>query len=110
MNANVTIPDSHQVSGILKEHWDKFTEDDLQRIEKMRNEIVELMQQRYNYAKHKAEEELDRFLDSSNTRIKGVAHKLPGDVDQNLLRYPWVTIVTAVGVGFILGFLLKPGR
>jgi uncharacterized protein YjbJ (UPF0337 family) len=107
---NVTTPETEQIREIAQEHWTKFTEEDLKRLETMRDEFVEMVQQRYGYAKQRAEEEVDRALSTSNARIEGVAQKLPGEMDQALLRYPWVTIVTALGVGFILGFVLKPRR
>jgi uncharacterized protein YjbJ (UPF0337 family) len=107
---NVVSRDKEQIRDMAQEHWSKFTEDDLKKIEAMRDEFVEMVQQRYGYAKQRAEEEVDRVLSISDARIKGIAQKLPGEMDQALLRYPWVTLVTALGVGFILGFALKPRR
>ena len=109
-NKNATASERQQLRDIAQEHWTKFTEEDLKKIETMRDDFVDMMQQRYGYAKQRAEEEVDRALSTSNARLEGVAHKLPGAMDQSLLRYPWVTIVTALGVGIILGFVLKPRR
>ncbi|MBN1991088.1 MAG: hypothetical protein JW953_00175 [Anaerolineae bacterium] len=109
-NKNVMTRDTEQIRDIVQDHWTKFTEEDLKKIEAMRNEFVGMVQQRYGYAKQRAEEEVDRALRISNARLEGMAQKLPGEMDQALLRYPWVTIVTALGVGFILGFALKPRR
>ena len=109
-NKNAVAHDKEEIREIVQDHWAKFTEEDLKKIEAMRDEFVDMVQQRYGYAKQRAEEEVDRALSSSNARIEGVAQKLPGEMDQTLLRYPWVTMVTALGVGFILGFVLKPRR
>lgn len=109
-NKNVVTSEKEPLRNIAQEHWTKFTEEDLKRIETMRDEFVDMVQQRYGYAKQRAEEEVDRALSSSNARIEGMAQKLPREMDQALLRYPWVTIVTALGVGFILGFVLKSRR
>jgi uncharacterized protein YjbJ (UPF0337 family) len=110
MNMNAAIRDWNQVRGIAQEHWDKFTQEDLDKIEGMRDELVGLIQERYGYAKQRAEQELDQFFSTYDTKIRGIAQKLPGEADQTLLRYPWISLVTALGVGFILGFLLKPSR
>jgi uncharacterized protein YjbJ (UPF0337 family) len=109
-NENVMTRDKEQLRDMIQEHWTKFTEEDLKKIEAMRDEFVNMVQQRYGYAKQRAEKEVDRVLRTSNVRIEDVARKLPGDMDQALLRYPWVTMVTALGVGFILGFGLRPRR
>jgi uncharacterized protein YjbJ (UPF0337 family) len=107
---NVINRDKEQVREIVQEHWTKFTEEDLKKIESMRDEFIDMVQQRYGYAKQRAEAEVDRALSTSNARLEGVAQKLPGEMDQTLLRYPWVTIVGALAVGLILGFMLKPRR
>jgi uncharacterized protein YjbJ (UPF0337 family) len=107
---NATTLETEQLRNIAQDHWTKFTEEDLKKIEAMRDEFVEMVQQRYGYAKQRAEEEVDRALSTSNARLEGMAQKLPGEMDQALLRYPWVSIVTALGVGFILGFVLRPRR
>ncbi len=109
-NVTVIERDKQEIRSIVKDHWDKFNEEDLKKFEAMRDEIIEIVQERYGYAKQRAEEEVDRALSVSNARIETFAQSLPGDMDQALLRYPWVTITTALGVGFIIGFLLSPRR
>ena len=127
----------NQLREIVKEHWDKFTNEDLNKIEGMRDELVDLVQARYGYAQQRAEDEVNQFLtaadtkkqafmgnltakkdevsqkldqnlDHYNRRIEDTVGSLPGGMDQTLLKYPWVSLVMAVGIGLILGILLKP--
>jgi ElaB/YqjD/DUF883 family membrane-anchored ribosome-binding protein len=110
MNANVATRDWDELREMAQAHWDKFTTEDLDKIQGMRDEWVQLIQGRYGYARQRAEQELDQFLRTYDAKIHGVIQNLPGEMDQRLLQYPWISLVTALGVGFILGFLLKPGR
>ncbi len=52
-----------QLSGKVKEKWGKLTDDEITRINGKRETLVGLLQQKYGYAKERAEEELTRFED-----------------------------------------------
>jgi len=51
-------------SGEVKKQWSKLTDDDLGQIKGEKDKLVGLLQERYGYAKLKAQEELDGFLQS----------------------------------------------
>ena len=53
--------DWQQLSVKLKEKWGKLTDDDLKVVAGKRNELVGVLQQRYDFAKDRAELELDMF-------------------------------------------------
>jgi uncharacterized protein YjbJ (UPF0337 family) len=53
-----------EVAGQVKAQWGKLTDDDLDRIEGRRDQIVGLLQQRYGYAKREAEDQLDEFVEN----------------------------------------------
>lgn len=139
MASKVAMNDLNQLKEIAKEHWDKFTNEDLDRIEGRRDEWVELVQTRYGYAKQRAENEVDqlfstvdnqkqKFMDDLiirtdearqrldqtlkqyDQKIQETAQNLPGSMDQALMKYPWLSLVTLLGVGLIMGFMLKPRR
>lgn len=139
MATNIATKDWNKLREIAQGHWKKFTTEDLDKIERMREELVELVQQRYGFAKQRAEQEVDQFLSTYQTKkeelvgnlsakrdelirqldynlgqydqkIHGAAQKLPGEMDQTLVKYPWVSLVIALMMGFILGLLLKPRR
>jgi len=51
-----------QFKGNVKEKWGKLTDDDLTVIAGKRDQLTGLLQQKYGYAKDKAEKELDEFM------------------------------------------------
>ena len=62
MNADVLKGKWKEMKGKVKEQWGKLTDDDLDKIEGRSEQMVGLLQQRYGYAREKAEEEYNRFL------------------------------------------------
>lgn len=52
-----------QVRGAIKEQWGELTDDDLDRIEGSFDRLVGVLQERYGYAKEKAEAEVAEFLE-----------------------------------------------
>jgi uncharacterized protein YjbJ (UPF0337 family) len=65
----------------LKEKWNSLTEDDIQRIKGNSDRLIAQLQERYHFAKAKAEEEFHAFIDSLDTTKekegegKGKAHR-----------------------------------
>lgn len=49
------------VQGKVKEKWGKLTDDDLLEIEGKRDQLAGKLQERYGYAKDKAQQEADEF-------------------------------------------------
>ena len=62
MNRDILEGKWKQVRGQMKEWWGQLTDDDLDRVGGKRDELVGLLQEKYGYAKEKAEEEIDRRL------------------------------------------------
>ena len=60
--------------------------------------------------KDKVSRKLDKNFDHYNQQIGDTVSSLPGEMDRTLLKYPWLTLVTALSLGLILGILLKPRR
>jgi len=65
MNKDVMQGKWKQLRGKVKETWGKLTDDDLDRIEGNSEQLLGLLQERYGYAKDKAEQELNRFLEAT---------------------------------------------
>lgn len=53
-----------QLKGNVKEQWGKLTDDELDQAEGRRDQIVGLLQEKYGYARSRAEREFDDFLAS----------------------------------------------
>ncbi len=64
MNWDQIKGDWKQFTGKVKEKWGKLTDDDLTTIAGQRDQMVGILQERYGYAKERAENELNNFTDS----------------------------------------------
>ena len=64
MNSDVLKGKWTEMKGKVKEQWGKLTDDDLDKIEGRSEQMIGLLQQRYGYAREKAEEEYNRFTSS----------------------------------------------
>jgi len=51
-----------QVTGKVKEKWGDLTDDELTKTAGQRDQMLGLLQQRYGFAKDRAERELDDFV------------------------------------------------
>lgn len=51
-----------QLSPKLKDNWGRLTNDDLVRISGRQDQLIAVLQERYGYARERAETELDRFI------------------------------------------------
>ena len=61
MNQDILAGKWQQVRGKVKEQWGKLTDDDLTTAEGKFEKLSGLIQERYGFAKEKAEDELKRF-------------------------------------------------
>ncbi|MGD1075643.1 MAG: CsbD family protein [Thermodesulfovibrionales bacterium] len=62
MNADILKGKWKEIKGEVKAKWGKLTDDDLTEIEGHEDKLVGLLQQRYGYAKDKAEQEYKDFM------------------------------------------------
>ena len=51
-----------QVKGKVKQNWGKLTDDDITQIDGKRDELAGILQNRYGYAKDRAEKEIDDWI------------------------------------------------
>jgi len=65
MNRDILAGKWKEMKGRVKEQWGKITDDELDRAEGKAEQMVGLIQQRYGYTKEKAQEEYERFLQST---------------------------------------------
>ena len=74
MNRDIFEGNWKQVRGRVKEMWGKLTDDDLDVIDGKKDKLVGKLQERYGYAKDKAEQELDRFTAAESTTTGGTKY------------------------------------
>jgi len=70
MNKDVAQGKWREMKGKIKEQWGKLTDDDLDRIEGKGEQLLGLLQQRYGYARDKAEEEYRRFTEKYSRELE----------------------------------------
>jgi len=63
MNWDQIKGDWKQMTGKVKEKWGKLTDNDLTVIAGQRDQLVGILQERYGYARERAEKELNEFAD-----------------------------------------------
>ncbi len=62
MNQDILEGKWNQLRGKAQQRWSQLTDSDLGRINGKRQELSGLLQEKYGFAKEKAELEIDRFL------------------------------------------------
>lgn len=62
MNADVLKGKWKQLRGEVKQWWGNLTDDDFEQIDGERDKLVGRLQERYGYAKERAEAEVDQRL------------------------------------------------
>jgi len=68
MNADVLKGKWLQLKGKARSQWGKLTDDELDQINGNSEQLVGLLQERYGYAKDRAEREVDTFLNDQEAR------------------------------------------
>ena len=63
MNKDILQDKRRELKGLVKEKWGKLTDQDLDRIEGRAERLIGLLQQRYGYAKERAEQEYGRIME-----------------------------------------------
>jgi len=61
MNADTLKGQWHQVKGEIKTQWGKLTDSDLDQIDGQSEKLIGKIQERYGYARDRAEQELRDF-------------------------------------------------
>ena len=70
MNRDILAGKWKEMKGSVKEKWGKLTDDELDQVSGRFEQLSGLIQQRYGYAKERAERELDQFLEGQKERTE----------------------------------------
>lgn len=98
-----------QIRRDSQRRWNKLTDEDMAHVKNNVNELVGIVQDRYGLTKEQAAQEVDRFMARYDRKVYEMAQNLPPLVRDSMERHPWAAVATALGLGFIFGFVLKPG-
>src|SRR5262245_13898698 len=72
-NRDILAGQWKQVRGQVKQYWGLLTDNDLDRISGRFEELVGLLQERYGYARAKAEQEVTQFIERYNMKEPHIA-------------------------------------
>jgi uncharacterized protein YjbJ (UPF0337 family) len=70
MNRDVLEGKWKQLKGEARRQWGKLTDDELDMIAGDKDKLVGLVQERYGYAREKAAEEVDEFLNRRHDTVR----------------------------------------
>jgi uncharacterized protein YjbJ (UPF0337 family) len=62
MNTDIIEGKWHQLKGSAKAQWGKLTDDELDQVNGNAEKLVGLVQERYGYARQRAQQEVDSFF------------------------------------------------
>jgi len=99
-----------QIRSDSQREWNKLTDEDLDQVKGNVEDLVSLVQQKYDYTKDQARQEVTRFMDSHDGKAVQIARRLPSNMNTEVRLHPWAAVATAIGLGIVLGFLFKPGQ
>jgi uncharacterized protein YjbJ (UPF0337 family) len=105
-----------EMKGQIKQHWGKFTDDEIAQMEGSSEALIGGLQKKYGYAKEQAEREVKSFL--QDYTFSGKAEKIFEEVKEHskearvavegyVKKNPFAAIGTAFLVGVGIAFLLR---
>lgn len=68
MNEDILRGKWAQLRGELRSRWGALTDSDLERVDGQRERLSGLLQEKYGYAKERADQEIDSFLTESDLK------------------------------------------
>ena len=102
--------DVSQAADKAKEDLTNWTEDSASRMsegfEKLKGNAVEAV----GSIAATLKKDVGHGLSQYNTNAEDVANKVPGGIAEKVASYPWVAITIGLGIGLLLGGLLRPGH
>jgi len=70
MNEDILKGKWLQLKGSIQERWGEFTDDDLDQINGEREQFIGKLQEKYGYARDKAESEYDDFVHTTAGKVR----------------------------------------
>ncbi len=102
------------LTGKIKDQWNKFSDAELKDIGGNANDFLTALQKKYGYAEEQAKQHLDKFMKQNNlsedmdwSRMKEgavrVVQNFPQEFGQFIQSNPCKAVLVALGTGFLLG-------
>jgi hypothetical protein len=110
MKTETFVGKQNQIRNGSRQWWNKIADGAVEQVRGNVEHLASLLQQRYGYSRVKAELEATRLIDQYDRKVYEAVRWLPGDMIPKVVRYPWASLATVLGLGLLVGFLIKPNR
>ena len=110
MHAKTVTSKLDEIRSNSRRLWNRRSDEGRTRLAGSVDRLADQMQKRYHISRDKAELTVSRFLDQYDHKVYELVQSLPGDLDRRVIRYPWASIATMLGLGLLVGFIIKPSR
>jgi|WetSurMetagenome_2_1015567.scaffolds.fasta_scaffold94387_3 ElaB/YqjD/DUF883 family membrane-anchored ribosome-binding protein len=99
-----------QAAGKAKEDLTAWAEHGATELGDKLEKLTDKARNSVNGAAVSVKKDVGHGLIQYNKKAKQITDYLPGKLGEKAVKYPWVTISVALGIGFLLGGLIKPTR
>ncbi|MGE0683582.1 MAG: CsbD family protein [Candidatus Binatia bacterium] len=82
LNSDVFAGWWKETRGSLRSWWGKLTEDDIEYIAGQKDRLVGLLQRKYGYAREKAQEEIERRMQETRSRLENTVNNARQSVEE----------------------------
>jgi uncharacterized protein YjbJ (UPF0337 family) len=113
MNNDILSGDWKTLSEEVKKQWSKLSDEELSDIGGYKDKLLTAIEEKYGYAKNKAEEELEKFMKKNDIDLADIKEKVsrvvqafPEEVEACIQENPFKSIFIALGAGLLLGSLV----
>lgn len=110
MDAKTATSKLDEIRDGARHWWSRRGDEGRHRLTASVDRLTEQMRKEYGYTRDRAELNVGRFLDRYDHKVHEIVESLPGDIDRRVSRYPWATLATALGLGLLAGFIIRPSR
>jgi uncharacterized protein YjbJ (UPF0337 family) len=116
MTSDILSGNWKELSDEVKKQWSKLSDEELGEIGGYKDKLLNALQEKYGFAKNKAEEELEKFMKKNDIDWAGIQEKaarivqdFPQEFEERIHENPFKSIFIAVGAGLLLGALMRRG-
>ena len=94
----------------VKKNLSSLFNNSVDRVESKAEAIADDAKTTYDNTAATVKKDVAQSLSQYNAKAQEYVEKIPGGLAEKAAKYPWVAISIGVGVGVLLGGLLKPSR
>ena len=94
----------------VKKNLSSLFSNSVDQVESKVEEIADDAKTTYDDTTATVKKDVAQSLSQYNAKAQEYVEKIPGGLAEKAAKYPWVAISIGLGVGVLLGGLLKPSR